>query len=55
MSIAETAKAAEFFLSDGVIVTGTSTGIPTSPQDIQGIHIVALCENKGGGLREIMM
>ncbi|GLH16983.1 uncharacterized protein GBIM_21681, partial [Gryllus bimaculatus] len=30
VSIEETVKAAEFFLSDGVILTGTSTGNPAS-------------------------
>lgn len=30
----ETAKAAKFFLSDGVIITGTSTGDPASHFDL---------------------
>jgi len=30
------AKAAEFFLSDGIIVTGTATGEPTEPRDAIG-------------------
>lgn len=33
VSLAETAKAAEFFLASGVIVTGASTGEPASPAD----------------------
>lgn len=37
VSISETAKAAEFFLSDGVIVTGNSTGNPTSPVDVKEV------------------
>ncbi|XP_041455351.1 uncharacterized protein F13E9.13, mitochondrial-like isoform X2 [Lytechinus variegatus] len=40
VSISETAKSAEFFLSDGLIVTGTSTGVPASPQDIQEVREV---------------
>jgi len=35
VSIEETAKAAEYFLSDGVIVTGTSTGEEASMEEIQ--------------------
>jgi len=38
VSIAETAKAAEFFLSDGVIVTGTSTGEKASIEDLQAVN-----------------
>src|SRR6185295_11831930 len=34
VSLAETARAAEFFLADGVIVTGTSTGLATDPSDL---------------------
>jgi len=33
VSLAETADAARFFLADGVIVTGTSTGKAASPRD----------------------
>lgn len=32
--LAETAKAAEFFLADGVIVTGAATGEPAEPADV---------------------
>lgn len=38
VSIAETAKAAEFFLSDGVIVTGTSTGEKPSKQELMAVR-----------------
>ncbi|XP_071478570.1 uncharacterized protein F13E9.13, mitochondrial-like [Diadema antillarum] len=38
VSLAETAKAAEFFLSDGVIVTGTSTGCATSLKDVEDVR-----------------
>jgi membrane complex biogenesis BtpA family protein len=34
VSLGETARAAEFFLADGVIVTGTSTGAATDPSDL---------------------
>ena len=34
VSLVETAKAAEFFLSDGVIVTGTATGDPANHHDM---------------------
>lgn len=43
VSLAETAKAAEFFLSDGLIVTGSSTGEPCSPADL-------ICVRKASGL-----
>ena len=34
VGLAETARAAEFFLADGVVVSGTSTGVPTDPAEI---------------------
>lgn len=37
VSLLETAKAAEFFLSDGVIVTGSSTGHSASIQDLESL------------------
>jgi uncharacterized protein len=37
VSIVETAKAAEFFLADGVIVTGASTGEPASPHEVRDV------------------
>jgi membrane complex biogenesis BtpA family protein len=37
VSIAETAKAAEFFLSDGVIVTGTATGEKASVDEVKTV------------------
>ena len=37
VDIAETAKAAEFFAVDGVIVTGVSTGQPTDPEDVANV------------------
>jgi membrane complex biogenesis BtpA family protein len=35
VSLAETAKAAELFLADGVIVTGAASGEEASPEDVQ--------------------
>jgi membrane complex biogenesis BtpA family protein len=37
LDIAETAKAAEFFLVDGVIVSGTSTGQPAEPNEVASV------------------
>ena len=37
VTIVETAKAAEFFLADGVIVTGPTTGEPASPQEVRDV------------------
>jgi uncharacterized protein len=37
VSLAETAKAAEFFLVDGVIVTGIATGQPADPSEVQSV------------------
>lgn len=35
LSLADTAKAAEFFLADGLVVTGLETGHPTDPMEVQ--------------------
>ena len=37
VSIAETAHAAEFFLADGVIVSGPSTGRPADPAEVRAV------------------
>jgi len=37
VSLAETARAAEFFLADGVIVTGTATGEPAEAADVNAV------------------
>jgi membrane complex biogenesis BtpA family protein len=37
VSLEETAKAAEFFLVDGVIVTGIATGQPADPAEVQAV------------------
>nr|CAD7443432.1 unnamed protein product [Timema bartmani] len=36
VSLEETARAAEFFCSDGVIVTGSATGDPANPHQLTG-------------------
>lgn len=38
VSLDETARAAEFFGADGVIVTGTATGRPTSVDDVRAVR-----------------
>ncbi|XP_014778242.2 uncharacterized protein F13E9.13, mitochondrial isoform X1 [Octopus bimaculoides] len=37
IDIVETAKAAEFFLSDGVILTGTATGSPADQSELEAV------------------
>lgn len=37
MSLLETVKAAEFFLADGVILTGKATGEEANMRDLLGI------------------
>lgn len=37
IDIVETAKAAEFFLSDGLIITGATTGDPADVKELTGI------------------
>nr|WP_319399967.1 BtpA/SgcQ family protein [uncultured Carboxylicivirga sp.] len=37
VSLLETAKAAEFFLSEGLIITGNSTGEAVEPSDLAGL------------------
>src|SRR6185312_3906177 len=37
VEIAETAKAAEFFLVDGVVVSGVATGQPASPDEVTSV------------------
>ena len=41
VSLVETAKAAEFFLADGVIVTGATTGEPASPDEVRDVALAA--------------
>lgn len=40
VSLAETAAAAAFFGADGVVITGTATGMPTSPDDLRAVRRV---------------
>ncbi|MDH3295606.1 MAG: BtpA/SgcQ family protein [Acidimicrobiia bacterium] len=37
VDLADTASAAEFFLADGVVVTGTATGSPTTRADVEAV------------------
>ncbi len=37
VDLAETAKAAEFFGAQGIVVTGTATGEPTRPEDVAAV------------------
>jgi membrane complex biogenesis BtpA family protein len=37
VSLVETARAAEFFSADGLIVTGTATGAPALPADVDAV------------------
>ena len=39
VSLAETSQAAELFGSDGLIVTGTTTGDPTKPEHLTGLFL----------------
>ncbi len=38
VDLVETARAAEFFLADGVIVTGSATGRATQPEEVQAVR-----------------
>ncbi|XP_062544967.1 uncharacterized protein F13E9.13, mitochondrial isoform X3 [Armigeres subalbatus] len=38
VSLKDTAKAAEFFRSDGIVLTGTSTGCETNVDDLKDLH-----------------
>src|SRR5689334_9716994 len=50
VDLAETARAAEFFLADGLIVTGPATGVPTSPADVERVaHHVGIPVLVGSG------
>ena len=43
ISIKETAKAAEFFLADGVIITGKSTGLPADNHEVKDVRETVNC------------
>lgn len=53
VSLVETAKAAEFFLSDGVILTGTATGDPANVNELVELkNNVSLPAIVGSGVTE---
>ncbi|MCG3191812.1 MAG: hypothetical protein DIJKHBIC_01040 [Thermoanaerobaculia bacterium] len=41
VTLAETARAAEFFLADGLIVTGTATGCETNAAEVEEVRAVS--------------
>jgi hypothetical protein len=52
-SISETAKAAQFFLSDGVIVSGVGTGQPADLEDVKSVKdVVEIPVIIGSGLTD---
>lgn len=51
VDLAETARAAEFFLADGVVVTGASTGRPAEPSDVRAVsEAVGIATLVGSGV-----
>ncbi|XP_009318562.1 PREDICTED: uncharacterized protein F13E9.13, mitochondrial-like [Pygoscelis adeliae] len=51
VSVAETASAAELFLADGVVLTGTATGLPADPQELKEVkHAVKIPVLIGSGV-----
>ncbi|KAJ7311905.1 hypothetical protein JRQ81_006223 [Phrynocephalus forsythii] len=51
VSIAETAQAAEFFLADGVVVTGSATGLKADPKELEEVgHAVKIPVLVGSGV-----
>ncbi|XP_019361182.1 PREDICTED: uncharacterized protein F13E9.13, mitochondrial-like isoform X1 [Gavialis gangeticus] len=38
VSVSETAKAAELFLADGIVLTGTATGMPADPEELKEVE-----------------
>lgn len=58
IGVLETMKAAEFFQSDGVVLTGGATGQPPSVGELQGAHlwnISALKRSKLSLLRSLLV
>jgi membrane complex biogenesis BtpA family protein len=52
VDLVETAKAAEFFLVDGVIVSGVATGQPTDPREVAAVAgAVSIPTLVGSGVR----
>lgn len=52
VSLLETAKAAGFFLSDGIVVTGTATGEAVVPDDMAGLRTFSGLKVIGSGLTD---
>jgi len=53
VDIAETAKAAEFFIVDGVIVSGLATGEPADPKEVASVaDVVSIPTLVGSGVTE---
>jgi hypothetical protein len=51
VSLIETGKAAEFFLADGVIVSGAATGMPTAPEEVRDVaRVVGVPVLVGSGI-----
>ena len=50
VSIGETAKAAEFFLSDGIIITGDSTGVQPDIKDLKAVNKMQITKIIGSGI-----
>ncbi|XP_042733160.1 uncharacterized protein F13E9.13, mitochondrial-like isoform X2 [Lagopus leucura] len=51
VSVAETASAAELFLADGVVLTGTATGLPADPGELREVqHAVKIPVLIGSGV-----
>jgi len=51
LDLVETAKAAEFFQADGVIVSGVATGRPTDPNELRAVsHAVGIPALVGSGI-----
>ncbi|KAJ1082674.1 hypothetical protein NDU88_002839 [Pleurodeles waltl] len=51
VSVSETAKAAEFFLADGIILTGAATGIQANPEEVkEARHAVRIPVLVGSGV-----
>jgi membrane complex biogenesis BtpA family protein len=54
VSLIETAHAAEFFLADGVVVSGARTGLPPAEQDVKAVKENVKCSVLvGSGANEI--
>ncbi len=50
VDLEQTAHTAAFFLADGLIVTGTATGRPATPADVEAVHPAGLPVLVGSGI-----